>query len=60
MIYEAYERKEDGLSSRCLDDGGFADAGGVEVNVSTFFSSFGRDIKVEYLNNVSYEVRELP
>lgn len=56
MIDQADEGKEDGLSGRCLDDGRFADTGGVEIDVGTFFGSLFFDIEVKDLNNIADEV----
>ena len=42
-----------------LDDGGLADAGGVQVNVRTLLCRFRCDIEVEDLYDISDEIWEL-
>lgn len=56
VVYKTNEGEEDGLTRRRLDDGRFANSGGVEVDVGAFFSGFFIDIKIEDLDDVSDEV----
>ena len=60
MVDEADKREENGLAGGSLDDGGFADAGGVEVDVGAFFGGFFFDVEVKDLDDVADEVGELP
>lgn len=57
MIYQADERKKDGLASTGLDDGGLANAGGVEVDVRAFLSCLSCDVEVQYLYDIADKVR---
>lgn len=56
VVHKADEGEEDGLSGGCLDNGGFADAGGVEIDVGAFFGGIFFDIKVKDFNNVADKV----
>jgi hypothetical protein len=57
VIHESDERKEDGLTSRGLDDGGLAHAGGIQIYIGAFFRSFRLDIKIQQFHDVAHEVR---
>ena len=56
MVHEADEREEDGLAGAGLDDGGFANTGGVQVDVGAFFRCFGGDVEVEDFDDIADEV----
>lgn len=57
MVDKADKREEDGLTGGCLDDGGLANTGGIEVDVGTFLSSFSADIEIKDFDNVADEIR---
>ena len=56
MIDEADEREEDGLAGGGLDDSGFADTCGIEVDVGAFFGCFGSDVEIEDFDDVANEI----
>ncbi len=60
MVDESNKRKEDCLAGRCLDDGGFANTCGVEVDIRPFFSSFFLHVKIQKLDYVADKIRKLP
>lgn len=55
-IHQSYQREEDSLAGRGLDDGGLANARRIEIDVGTFFGGLGGGIKVQELDYVSDEV----
>lgn len=57
MVDKADERKEYRLTGGCLDDGGFADTSGVEIDIGAFFRGFFFDVEIQELNDVTDEVR---
>jgi hypothetical protein len=59
VVNETYQRKEDGLSRRCLDYGGFSDSGCVKIDICTLLSGLLIDIQVKNLDNISNQIREL-
>ena len=60
MVNEADERQKDGLACRRLNDGRFADACSVQINVRAFRSIGFVDFEVKKLDDVADEVRKLP
>lgn len=56
MVNQADQGEEDGLSGRCLDDCGFADAGGVQVDVGTLFGSIFFNVEIKDFDDVADEV----
>lgn len=60
MVYQTDERQEDGLPRRCLDDSRLAHAGGVQVDVRTLLLCFCFDVQIQYLDDVTDKVWQLP
>jgi len=56
VIYQADERKEDGLSCGGFDDCGFAHSRCVQIDVCAFFRSFFLHIQIEKLYDVADKV----
>lgn len=59
IIHQPDEGEENGLAGRGFDDGGFADAGGVQVDVGAFFGGVFVDGEVEEFDDVADEVGQL-
>ena len=59
VVDKTDQGEEDGLASRCLDDGRLAYACGIQIDVGSLFGSIFFDVQVEDLDNVSDEVWEL-
>jgi len=56
VIYQADERKEDGLSCGGFDDCGFAHSRCVQIDICAFFRSFFLHIQIEKLYDVADKV----
>ena len=59
MVDKTDQGEEDGLASRCLDDGRLAYACGIQIDVGTLFGSIFFDVQIEDFDNVSNKVWEL-
>lgn len=59
MVDKTNERQEDGLSGGCFDNGRFAHAGCVKINVGSLFRRLGFNIEIQQFDNISDQVREL-
>ena len=60
MVDQTDERQEDGLSCGCLDDCRLAHSGGVEIDVCTFLGRLSGDVQIQYFDDVTDQVWELP
>jgi hypothetical protein len=60
VVDQTDEGQEDGLSCGCLDDRRLAYSGGVKIDVCTLLSRFSRDVQIQYFDNVTDQVWELP
>lgn len=56
MVDQTDERKEDSLAGRGLDNGGFSNAGGIQVDVGPFLHGLGLYIEIQQLDHVADEV----